>query len=575
MYKISIIIPVFNVEEYISFAFESIKNQTIGFDNLEVIFVDDASTDGSSVIIDKYAESYNNVISIHLETNSGDAGRPRNVAMEYASADYIMFLDPDDVYVEDACEVLYNEITNEDIDIVGGVYSNGEEVPQFIWLNTLTDPNKKWDERSKKVKSMVKDENFSLKVDSIDEYPSIIANSNIWNKIFKKSFIIANDIKSPEGMPAQDSVFLLESFLNANGIKFINKIIVIYNKNRDDSMGHQISKQKILKRLNAYYKMYYLCSSKHKNEIFKHYLLYDKLLYVTKNHLMHCDLPTRDIIEILNYSMPLFKLYYEYNRNFSGNYAKLFKYIAQKDYENAMKFIYGDKIIHQKDIKVAAILNSFWHESLLHECDYIKLDLNDWFNQLNQNLPNLFIFEYPDEISDADKLNEILKYCNNNQITTIFLSTKSPKNNFVEIFMDFDYIFTPFEEDIHFYRNNGKEDVLCLDMHDSILKHETKLIQDENFFNSVVNQYRFRQILDKINYKYIINLKHAILLYKLNDLNDLVDIYNHFNSIEYPYKHIKLITDKYPFLSDSISEDDLEKIKTNEDCCLIMNNKFH
>ncbi len=550
-------------------------NQTIGFDNLEIIFVDDASTDGSPKIIDEYADKHDNVISVHLEENSGDAGRPRNVAMEYASADYIMFLDPDDVFVENACEILYDEIVKEDIDIVSGVYSNGEEVPEFIWMNTLTDPRKKWGERRKKVKSMVKDENFSLKVDSIDEYPSIIANSNIWNKIFKKSFIIANDIKSPEGMPAQDSVFLLESFLNADGIKFINKIIVIYNKGRDNSMGVQISKQRILNRLNAYYQMYYLCSSKNKDDVFKHYLLLDKLKYFSNNHLKKCDLPTKDLLEILEYSMPLFKLYYEYNNDFSESLAPLFKYIAQKDYENAMRFIYGDKIINQKNIKVAAILNSFWHETLLNECDYIKLDLNNCFNQLKQEKPNLLILEYCNEISDTNKLNEILKYCDKNQITTIFLSTKSSKNNSAEIFMKFDYIFTPLEEVIQFYRNKNKEDVFYLDMNDSILKKETKLMQDENFFNSVVNQYRFRQILDKINYKYIVNLKHVILVYKLNDLNELVGIYNHFNSIKYPYKHIKLITDKYSFLSDSISEEALEKMKTNENHYLIMNNSFH
>ena len=90
MFKISIIVPVFNVEDYIPLAFESIVNQTIGFDNLEVIFVDDASTDGSPKIIDEYADKHDNVISVHLEENSGDAGRPRNVAMEYASADYML-----------------------------------------------------------------------------------------------------------------------------------------------------------------------------------------------------------------------------------------------------------------------------------------------------------------------------------------------------------------------------------------------------------------------------------------------------------------------------------------------------
>ena len=186
LFKISIIIPVFNVEEYLEAAFESIKNQTIGFNNLEVIFVDDASTDGSSKIIDEYSKEYDNVISIHLESNSGDAGRPRNVAMEYVTADYIMFLDPDDVFLDNACELLYDEIVKENVDIVAGVHSDGERVRQFIWLNTLTDPNDEWSVRVNKVNAMINDSNFSLKVNSIDEYPSVIANYNIWNKIFKK-----------------------------------------------------------------------------------------------------------------------------------------------------------------------------------------------------------------------------------------------------------------------------------------------------------------------------------------------------------------------------------------------------
>ena len=90
-YKISIIIPVFNVEEYLDDAFQSIFSQTLGFDSLEVIFVDDCSTDNSGAIIDNYADKYENVISLHLGLNSGVAGKPRNVGMEYATSDYLMF----------------------------------------------------------------------------------------------------------------------------------------------------------------------------------------------------------------------------------------------------------------------------------------------------------------------------------------------------------------------------------------------------------------------------------------------------------------------------------------------------
>ena len=77
MYKISIIIPVFNVEDTLKNAFDSIKSQTIGFENLEVIFVDDKSTDDSLKIIKEFSKKYNNVKSICLNKNRSDVSRSR------------------------------------------------------------------------------------------------------------------------------------------------------------------------------------------------------------------------------------------------------------------------------------------------------------------------------------------------------------------------------------------------------------------------------------------------------------------------------------------------------------------
>ena len=78
-------------------------------------------------IIQKYSDEYDNVISIFLDENSGFAGLPRNIGMKYANKNYLMFLDPDDVFLENACEVLYGQITSNNLDIVCGnhVDSNG------------------------------------------------------------------------------------------------------------------------------------------------------------------------------------------------------------------------------------------------------------------------------------------------------------------------------------------------------------------------------------------------------------------------------------------------------------------
>lgn len=78
---ISVIIPVYNVQFTIESCFLSLKNQTIGFENLEIIFVDDCSTDNSPTIIGNYEKKYDNVKAIYSKENSGVAGKPRNMGM--------------------------------------------------------------------------------------------------------------------------------------------------------------------------------------------------------------------------------------------------------------------------------------------------------------------------------------------------------------------------------------------------------------------------------------------------------------------------------------------------------------
>ena len=118
MYTISIIVPAYNQEDTLQRAFDSIKNQSFGFENLEVIFVDDASTDNSVNIIKGFSDNYKNVKSIHLSENSGFAGKPRNVGIENATAPYLMFLDPDDYLELNACEECMKILKNNEIDLL-------------------------------------------------------------------------------------------------------------------------------------------------------------------------------------------------------------------------------------------------------------------------------------------------------------------------------------------------------------------------------------------------------------------------------------------------------------------------
>ena len=81
-YKISIIIPIYNAQDTLKIAINSVINQTIGFENIELILVDDKSTDKSKDIINNYSNKYDNVKSIFLKENNGSPSKPRNIGID-------------------------------------------------------------------------------------------------------------------------------------------------------------------------------------------------------------------------------------------------------------------------------------------------------------------------------------------------------------------------------------------------------------------------------------------------------------------------------------------------------------
>ena len=115
-YKVSVIIPVYNVEEYLSECIDSVVKQTL--QDIEIILIDDGSTDGSGEICDKYAEKNNNILVVHQENRGLSCVRNRGI--EIASGEYVQFLDSDDYITENACEVLYNAAKKYGTDVIRG-----------------------------------------------------------------------------------------------------------------------------------------------------------------------------------------------------------------------------------------------------------------------------------------------------------------------------------------------------------------------------------------------------------------------------------------------------------------------
>ena len=110
---LSVIVPVYKVEQYLEKCVDSILGQT--FKNIEIILVDDGSPDNSGVICDEYAKKDHRIEVIHK--SNGGVSNARNVAIEQANGEYLMFIDSDDIVSDDLCKVLFEMLKNNNADI--------------------------------------------------------------------------------------------------------------------------------------------------------------------------------------------------------------------------------------------------------------------------------------------------------------------------------------------------------------------------------------------------------------------------------------------------------------------------
>ena len=114
MVKVSVIVPVYNVEKYIRKCLDSLVNQTL--ENIEIIIVDDGSTDTSKDIIKEYMDKYKNIK--YYQKENGGLGDARNYGLQYATGKYIAFLDSDDYIRVRTYQLMYEKAEKEDSDIV-------------------------------------------------------------------------------------------------------------------------------------------------------------------------------------------------------------------------------------------------------------------------------------------------------------------------------------------------------------------------------------------------------------------------------------------------------------------------
>ncbi len=236
------IIPVFNADDCIDVGINSIINQTIGFENIELIIVDDCSTDNTRLVIKDYEKKYPNVKGIFLEKNNGGAGIPRNIGIKNASSKYLMFMDADDEYEKDACEIFYNKIVETDADFV------------FSLWNYVR--NDKISKTSHLYLSETEEYDFNNGENIEEWYKYFHWGGGMSACIYNKEFILKNNIKCHKEL-GEDGYFTLNALFDAKRIVFM-KYHSYYNKLRDVGEKRSITNVRNEKMFKSRLKSIYL-----------------------------------------------------------------------------------------------------------------------------------------------------------------------------------------------------------------------------------------------------------------------------------------------------------------------------
>lgn len=230
---ISVIIPIYNVERHLEKCLNSIVNQT--YKNLEIILINDGSTDNSGVICEKYAENDSRVIYISRENKGVSASR--NEGIELSHGDYFSFIDSDDYLELDAYEYLTNIIKEKNVDIVNYehyvTFQNSEEAHQLS------------------------DKNYGL-FDKYEAQKQLVYNvAFAWNKLFSKKTI--SGLKFDETiLRGEDSLFSRQAFDKADFVWFDSRPLYHYVQSEESACRGEFRPSQLtaIKLYNIYDEFY-------------------------------------------------------------------------------------------------------------------------------------------------------------------------------------------------------------------------------------------------------------------------------------------------------------------------------
>lgn len=334
---ISIIIPVYNAEKYISSCIESVLHQT--YNEIEVILIDDGSKDQSASICDDYARKDDRIKVVHKV--NGGVSSARNEGIKLAKGKYVCFVDSDDWLEPNGIDLLYSELQRANADLVSASYT-------FFTKH----------EKCQKSNCERVYENKDIVLNIIE----IVKNSHgsVWGKIFKKDIINTLELFFHTDMPmGEDSLFVISYLQGCNKISFIKESIYNYNR---------IVKYSAVKKYYEKYGEY--------NQI-----IFEQLVNIIRNSAIGKSEMEKCISMVANRMCCLSIFYYVENCIFNKQLETTIKDIALY-YQNALNEVYYDESVED--------LISYDMFSLIVRRN-ISMFLKTWKKEMRHNQLNKYI----------------------------------------------------------------------------------------------------------------------------------------------------------------------------------------
>ena len=218
MRLLSIIIPIYGVEKYIGECLDSIISQECEGVDLECILIDDCTPDNSMTVVSKKLQEYHggiNFIIKHHDINRGHCAA-RNTGLKYASGDYVLFVDSDDILAPKALQSLYEELNKTNVCEVDVIMGNAYDRMDKRCIMDFDD-----------------DTSFLIENNKEEALRKLLSRElfhTSWNKLVKKTMLIRDKIYFEEGIINEDLLWSYLVFLHAKSVLIVPKVTYIYAK---------------------------------------------------------------------------------------------------------------------------------------------------------------------------------------------------------------------------------------------------------------------------------------------------------------------------------------------------------